>query len=46
MILDAAVRPEERVKFGSTLAALGRSVGGLDLDISREPTPAKPIDLE
>jgi plasmid stability protein len=45
MILDEAVRPKERVKLGSALAAFGRSVGGLDLDISRDPTSAKPIDL-
>jgi antitoxin FitA len=44
-ILDEAVRPEERVKLGSALAAFGRSVGGLDLDISRDPTLAAPIDL-
>jgi plasmid stability protein len=44
-ILDEAVRPKERVKLGSALAAFGRSVGGLDLDISRDPTPAMPIDL-
>jgi plasmid stability protein len=45
MILDEAVRPKERVKLGSALAAFGRSVGGLDLDIPRDPTSAKPIDL-
>ena len=45
LILDEAVRPEERVRLGSALAALGRSVGGLDLDIVRDPTPANPIDL-
>ena len=45
-ILDEAVRPAERIKLGSALAAFGRSVGGLDLDISRDPTPAEPIDLE
>ena len=44
-ILDEAVRPAERIKLGSALAAFGRSVGGLDLDISRDPTPATPIDL-
>jgi len=44
-ILDEAVRPKERVKLGSALAVFGRSVGGLDLDISRDPTPARPIDL-
>jgi plasmid stability protein len=46
MILDDAVSPKERVKLGSALAAFGRSVGGLDLDISRAPTPGTPIDLE
>jgi antitoxin FitA len=45
-ILDEAVRPAGRIKLGSVLAAFGRSVGGLDLDISRDPTPAEPIDLE
>jgi plasmid stability protein len=44
MILDEAVRPRERLKLGSALAAFGRSVGGLDLDISRDPIPAEPID--
>jgi plasmid stability protein len=44
-ILDQAVRPGQRVKLGSALAAFGRSGGGLDLDISRDPTPAVPIDL-
>ena len=46
IILDDAVRPRQRVKLGSALAAFGRSVGGLDLDISRDSTPAMPIDLE
>ena len=45
LILDEAVRPRERVKLGSALAAFGRSLGGLDLDISRDPTAAEPIDL-
>ena len=44
-ILDKAVRPKERVKLGSALAAFGRSIGGLDLDISRDLTPAMRIDL-
>jgi antitoxin FitA len=44
-ILEEAVRPNERVKLGSALAAFARSVGGLDLDASRDPTPAEPIDL-
>ena len=44
-ILDAAVRPNARVKLGSALAALSHPFGGLDLDISREETPAEPIAL-
>jgi antitoxin FitA len=45
-ILDEAVRPAARVKLGSALAVLGRQLGGLDLDISRDKTPASPIDFE
>jgi plasmid stability protein len=45
-ILDEAVRPKERVKLGSALAAFARSVGVFDLDISRDSTPAEPIELE
>lgn len=45
-ILDEAVRPAERVKLGSALAALARPFGGIDLDIRRDQTPAEPIDLE
>jgi antitoxin FitA len=44
-ILDEAVRPVARVKIGSALAALARPFGGLDLDISRDETPAEPIEL-
>lgn len=39
-ILEAAVRPEERVKIGSALAAFGKRRRGLDLDIQRARTPA------
>jgi plasmid stability protein len=45
MILDAAVRPVARIKLGSALVALAQPFGGLDLDISRDKTPAKPITL-
>jgi plasmid stability protein len=46
IILDEAVRPAARVKLGAALASLARSLGGLDLDISRDRTPAEPIPLE
>jgi antitoxin FitA len=45
-ILDEAVRPPARLKLGSALAALGKGFGGIDLDISRDKTPAEPISLE
>jgi plasmid stability protein len=45
MILDEAVRPVARIKLGSALAALAQPFGGLDLDLSRDKTPAKPITL-
>jgi antitoxin FitA len=44
-ILDEAVRPPARVKLGSALAALAEPFGGLDLEISRDKTPAEPIPL-
>lgn len=44
-ILDEAVRPTARVKLGSALAALAQPFGGLDLEISRDKTPAQPIAL-
>ena len=45
-ILDEAVRPAERVKLGSALAALAEPLGGLDIEISRDKTPAEPMPLE
>jgi plasmid stability protein len=44
-ILDEAVRPPARLKLGSALAALGLQLGGLDLEISRDKTPAEPIEF-
>lgn len=45
VILDAAARPTSRVKLGSAIAALAKPLGGLDLQIEREKTPAAPVDL-
>ncbi|GHT81972.1 antitoxin [Betaproteobacteria bacterium] len=45
-ILDAAVRPEGRVKLGSLLAEIGREVGGVDLEIERDRTPREPVSFE
>ncbi len=44
-ILETAVRPAERVCLGSLLAAIGREVGGADLEIERRVEAGEPIDL-
>ncbi len=45
-ILENAVRPKARLKIGSELAAFGKRFGGLDVDISRDQTPAEPAVFE
>ena len=45
-ILENAVRPGGRVKLGSLLAEIGREVGGCDLEIERDRTPAEPVSFE
>jgi len=44
-IIEGAVRPAKRVRLGSSLAALAKPLGGLDLKIRRDKTPAAPADL-
>ncbi|TLY74601.1 MAG: plasmid stability protein [Gammaproteobacteria bacterium] len=46
LILEAAVKPEGRVKLGSLLAQIGREAGGVDLHIERDPTPTAPVSFE
>jgi plasmid stability protein len=41
-ILDDAVRPEARVKIGTALVDLFRPLGGVDLKIERDRSPAEP----
>lgn len=45
-ILDEAVRPVDRVRLGSLLAGIGREVGGVELAIERDHTPAEPLNLD
>lgn len=45
-ILEDAVNPPTRIKLGSHLAAIGQRLGGTDLHIERDPTPAEPVDLQ
>lgn len=44
-ILEQQVRPKARVRIGSELAAFGKRLGGIDLKISRDPTPTEPADF-
>lgn len=43
-ILESAVQP--KVGMGTLLAAIGRSVGGAELDVQRDPTPVTPANFE
>jgi antitoxin FitA len=45
-ILDGAVRGGEDLGIGAALTALGRSLGGVELEIARDSTPARPIPFE
>ena len=50
-ILEAAVRPAERVKLGSLLASIGREAGLSDGDVDslqslRDETPVEPMSFE
>lgn len=45
-ILEDAVRPPDRVKIGSALAAFGQRFGGIDLDTSRDQAPPEPAGFE
>jgi plasmid stability protein len=45
-ILESAVHPEKRIRLGSLLAGIGREIGGVDLEIERDRTPANPVSFE
>ena len=45
-ILESAVRPEQRIRLGSELAAIGREFGGVDLDLDRDEAPAGVVSFE
>lgn len=45
-ILESAVHPQDRIRLGSELAAIGREWGGVDLDIARDTTPAGTVSFE
>jgi len=43
-ILEAAVRPA--VGLGTRMAAVGRELGGIQLDVTRDKTPIEPASFE
>ncbi|MDE1149161.1 MAG: Arc family DNA-binding protein [Azospirillaceae bacterium] len=50
-ILERAVKPEQRLRLGDALSALGRDAGLTNEDLAvfddiREKTPAEPITFE
>ncbi len=45
-ILEEAVRPKDRVKVGSALAAFGQRFGGVEFEIERDQMPIEPADFE
>lgn len=45
-IVDEAVRPQTRLRIGSELAAFGRSLGGVDLQIERDPAPIESANFD
>lgn len=50
-ILAVTVKPEERIRLGESLTALGRQIGLTDEDLEgfqqiRDKTPAEPLRLE
>ncbi len=50
-ILEAAVRPDDRVRIGSTLSALSRNAGLTNADFEalekdRNAAPAQPLSFE
>ena len=45
-IIENAVRPENRVRLGSELAAIGRQFGGVELDLGRDETPAGVVSFD
>jgi len=45
-ILEEAVRPTERLRIGSELAAFGRKHGGLEVEIRRDSEPIRGATFE
>ena len=45
-ILEEAVRPKQEVGLGTALHEFAMQFGGIELDITRDPSPARAADFE
>ena len=45
-ILEEAVRPKQEVGLGTALHEFAMQFGGVELDITRDPAPARAADFE
>ncbi len=45
-ILEQAVRPRQRTKIGSELAAFARKAGWAELEIRRDPSPVSAAEFD
>ena len=45
-ILEEAVRPKEQVGLGTALHEFAMQFGGIELDITRDPSPARAASFE
>ena len=45
-ILEEAVQPQKEVGLGTLLAELGARFGGVELDITRDPSPARAANFD
>jgi antitoxin FitA len=45
-ILEEVALPPQRLKLGSALVELFRPLGGVELDVGRDKTPAEPVGFE
>ena len=45
-ILEQTVRPRTRIKIGSELAAFGKRFGGVELEITRDPSATETAEFE
>ena len=45
-ILESVARPDNRIKLGSLLAAIGQQAGGFEFESDRTQAPTEPLHFE